>query len=287
MTAMKQVRNRLRCRILGLALAAFGGCLTALTCLTPSVAAAQSLEVIDLQYRTAQEVIPVLQPLLEPGGALSGSDYKLFVRASAANVTQLRKALAEIDRQPRQLLVSVRRATQQELQREDAGASGVIGNGQSAVTVHATEASAQRRNDRVASVQVLEGNSAYIATGESVPFVTAVIGSGGRRPWIASSTTYRDLNSGFLVTPRLSGGTSGGTSDEWVTLEIAQQAEQRSHSGNVETQQLSTQVSARLGEWMQLGGVNESSSSQRSGVLNRQYTTQSDERSIWVKVEAR
>lgn len=280
MTPMKRVRSGLRCRVLGLALAVFGGCLTALACLAPGAAVAQSLEIIDLQYRTAQEVIPVLEPLLESGGALTGTDYKLFVRASAANVTQLRKALAEIDRQPRQLLVSVRRTTQQELQREGAGASGVIGTGQSQATVHATDTSALRRNEGVASVQVLEGNSAYIATGQSVPFVTAVAGGGGRRPWIAASTTYRDLNSGFLVTPRISG--------ERVTLDIAQQAEQRStHSGNIETQQLSTQVSARLGEWMRLGGVSESSNSQRSGVLNRQYTTQGDERSIWVKVEER
>lgn len=270
MTAMKFVQTGLR----WLAVTAFSGCLMV------SAVLAQSLEIIDLKYRTAQEVIPVLQPLLESGGALSGTDYKLFVRASAANVAQLRKALAEIDRQPRQLLVSVRRATRQELQREGIGASGVIANGQSAVTVHATDASAQRRVDGVASVQVLEGSSAYIATGQSVPLVTAVAAGGGHKPWVAAATTYRDLSSGFLVTPRVSG--------ERVTLDISQQAQHRgTHSGNIETQQLSTQVDARLGEWMQLGGVDESSNSQRSGILNRQYATQSDERSIWVKVEDR
>lgn len=274
MTAMKFALTGLR----WLALAAFGGCLMV------SAVLAQSLEIVDLKHRTAQEVIPVLQPLLESGGALSGTDYKLFVRASAANVVQLRQALAEIDRQPRQLLVSVRRATQQELQREGVGVSGVIGNDKAAVTVHATDESAQRRNAGVASVQVLEGSSAFIATGESVPLVTAIAGSGGRRPWVAGATMYRDLSSGFLVTPRIAGGVSG----DRITLDIAQQAERRSdYSGNVETQQLSTQVSARLGEWMQLGSVNESSNSQRNGVLSRQYATQSDERSIWVKVESR
>lgn len=256
------------------AIAALCGCLMA------AMAQAQSLEIIDLKYRTAQQVIPVLQPLLESGGALSGADYKLFVRASAANVAQLKSALAQIDRQPRQLWVSVRRATQQELEREAIGASGVVGTGQSAVTIHATDASAQRRNDGIASVQVLEGNSAYIATGQSVPVVTAVVASGGRKPWVASSTSYRDLNSGFLVTPRVSG--------ERVTLDISQQAEHSSaRSGNIETQQLSTQVSARFGEWMQLGAVNESSGAQGGGILSHRYATQSDERSIWVKVEQR
>src|SRR5262245_11805836 len=96
---------------------------------------AQSLEVIDLKYRTAAEVIPVLQPWLEQGGALTGQDYKLFVRASAANVRQLRSALAQIDRKPNQLLVSVRRSTQQEMERERAQVSGTVGNHGSDVSV--------------------------------------------------------------------------------------------------------------------------------------------------------
>ena len=37
-----------------------------------STVRAQSLEVIDLHYRTAQDVIPVLQPLLGSGEALTG-----------------------------------------------------------------------------------------------------------------------------------------------------------------------------------------------------------------------
>jgi type II secretory pathway component GspD/PulD (secretin) len=80
-------------------------------CLIVSPVLAQSLEVIDLKYRTAAEVIPVLQPLVEQGGALTGQDYKLFVRAGAANLQQIRAALEQIDRKPNQLLVSVRRST--------------------------------------------------------------------------------------------------------------------------------------------------------------------------------
>ena len=41
-------------------------------CLIARPVLGQSLEVIDLQYRTAAEVIPVLQPLLEQGGVLTG-----------------------------------------------------------------------------------------------------------------------------------------------------------------------------------------------------------------------
>src|SRR5215510_8860489 len=105
-------------------------------CLIASPVMGQSLEVIDLKYRTAAEVIPVLQPLVEQGGALTGQDYKLFVRASPANLQQLRAALEQIDRKPNQLLVSVRRSTQQEVERERAQASAVVSNRGSAVAVN-------------------------------------------------------------------------------------------------------------------------------------------------------
>jgi len=49
---------------------------------------------------------------------------------------------------------------------------------------------------------------------------------------------------------------------------------------------LNTQVSGRLGAWMQLGGVSESSSRTDSGILSRSYGTGANELSIWVKVDA-
>lgn len=240
---------------------------------------AQGLEIIDLRYRTAPEVIPALQPLVEPGGAISGSDYKLFVRASPANVAQIKRALEQIDRQPRSLMVSVRRASRQTIERESADASVVIGNRGSSATVHATEGSSQREGSSISSVQVLEGASAFISTGQSIPFVTAVM-AGGRRSWVGTSTTYRDVNSGFLVTPRISA--------QRVTLDIEQQAEQvGANNQSIGTQRITTQTSGTLGEWISLGGVSESASSQSSGTLGRQYATQSDGVEVWVRVEER
>jgi len=251
---------------------------------------AQSLEIIDLHNRTAQEVIPVLQPILEPGGALSGQDYKLFVRASAANVAQLRAVLAQIDRPARQLFVSVRVGTAQEIERDQAAVSGTLQTGDasvsvnepprpsSGVTVQATSAASRSNGEGISSVQVMEGNAAFISTGTDVPVVTAVAGGGGRRPWVAGATEYRGLSSGFVVTPRVNGGQ--------VTLAIEQHSD-NVRGGAIETQQLTTQVAGALGTWILLGGVNESVASGGSTILGRQYATHSDARTIWVKVEAR
>ena len=80
-----------------------------------------------------------------------------------------------------------------------------------------------------------------------------------------------------MVTPRIRGNE--------VILEISQQDE-RVAQGNVQTQSLNTQVIGKLGSWMQLGGVSESSSSTSRGVLSRSYGTNNNELSIWVKVDA-
>ena len=247
------------------------------SCLMVTLAWAQALTVIDLKHRRAEEIIPVLQPLLEQGGALTGQDYKLFVRASPSNVAQLRSAIEQLDKQQRQMLVSVRRGTDRDIEREQASVSGTVGTDGSRVTVRGSDGTLRTQSSSVSSVQVLDGNAAFIATGTTVPIVTAVAVGGGRRPFVAGTVEHRDLQRGFMVTPRIRGNE--------VILEISQQDE-RVAGGNIQTQSLNTQVVGRLGSWIQLGGVSESSSSTRRGVLSRSYGTDSNELAIWVKVDA-
>lgn len=258
-------------------------------CLTAALAwAQQSLHIVELQHRTAEEVIPILQPLLEPGAAVSGQDYRLFIRTSSANAAQLRAALAQIDRPQRRLQVSVRRATQQQIERERVSASGTLRTGEAAVSageaarrssgvsIRATDESRRATAGGVSTVQVLEGASAYIATGTSTPVITVLAAGGGRRPWVAGSTAYRDVSSGFTVTPRVSG--------DQAVLEIAQRDDSLER-GQIATQRLTTQISAQLGEWTPVGGITQSTDSQHSGLLRRSYETRSEERLLWVKVE--
>jgi type II secretory pathway component GspD/PulD (secretin) len=70
--------------------------------------AQQALEIIPLRHRTVDQVLPVLQPLVEPGGALTGQSGQLIVRASPANLAEIKRALEAIDRPLRRLQISVR-----------------------------------------------------------------------------------------------------------------------------------------------------------------------------------
>jgi type II secretory pathway component GspD/PulD (secretin) len=243
-----------------------------------SIAAfAQSLEVIQLKHRTAQELIPALQPLIAQGGALSGQEYTLFVRTTGANLAEVRRVVAQLDRAPRQLLVSVRTATRQQIEREGIAVQGELSTEGSRAQVAGVDRKSHVESGSLASVAVLEGNSALINNGSSVPVVTAVAGGTGRRAWIAAQTEYRELPNGFLVTPRVNG--------ESVILDIQQRADSV-RGGTIETQQLQTQVSGRLGEWISLGGVNQTRTSSDRAIGARGYSTHSDDRSLWVKIDA-
>jgi hypothetical protein len=175
--------------------------------------AQQALEIIPLRHRTVEQVLPVLQPLLEPGATLSGSRGQLFLRASAANAAEIKRALGAIDRPARRLEISVRAERADEREQRVLGAAATAGSGGARVAIVAQESrgtAAERVDQRV---QVLEGSHARVG-------------------------------SGLEVVPRLAGRN--------VTLEVL-------------AQPVSTVVSARLGEWVEIG----------SGASGR----------IWVKVD--
>jgi hypothetical protein len=144
--------------------------------------AQQALEIIALRHRTVEQVLPVLQPLLEPGATLSGSRGQLFLRTSAANAADIKRALEAIDRPSRRLQISVRFDDAAERERRAVGASGSISNRGTNVDTHVdiTAAGSQRSaGERVDQrLQVLEGGRAFIFGGAT----------------------------GFEVLPRLAGG---------------------------------------------------------------------------------
>jgi type II secretory pathway component GspD/PulD (secretin) len=64
-----------------------------------TVQAQQSvLEVIDLKYRSAEQIVPMLKPLLAPGGTVSALQNRLIVRTTPQNLAELRKVRRFLNR---------------------------------------------------------------------------------------------------------------------------------------------------------------------------------------------
>ena len=71
-------------------------------------ARADEVEVISLKYRNFEQVAPILRPLVEPNGALTGMQSTLVIRSTRRNIEDIKRVLAAVDTLPRRLLISVR-----------------------------------------------------------------------------------------------------------------------------------------------------------------------------------
>src|SRR5512134_1454983 len=137
-----------------------------LVALTGAATAQYALEIVPLRHRTVEQVLPVLQPLVEPGGTLSGNRGQLFLRASPANVAEIKRALDAIDHPARRLQISVRFDDAGDRERRELGGSATVGSAGARVTVTAEDSrrfSGERVDQRV---QVLEGGRAFISSGQ-------------------------------------------------------------------------------------------------------------------------
>lgn len=256
------------------------------------LAGAQDLQVIELRHRLADELIPVLQPLLEPGAALTGMDSMLFVRTSPDNFEQLRAAVALLDRKPRQLLVTVGQGTVERDSGQSLRGTATIGDGDVQVGVNRPPADdpgvsvaiaqGSQRADLhdVSTVRMLEGSETYIAIGRSAPVTTTQVIPGRGGPAVVQSTDYREASTGFYATARVNG--------DLVTLELSprqQRWRNASADGRIDTAAVTTQVSGRLGEWMPIGGAEETSQRTDDGLLSHGRQREARRYSAWVKVE--
>lgn len=223
----------------------------AAACFASLSAAQYALEIIPLKHRSVEQVLPTLRPLLEPGGTLTGQANQLIVRASPANLADLRRALDAIDRPLRRLQISVRFDDALEASSQGIEASGRISNRGSRVEVQAQQSSS-RADERVDQrVQVLEG---------------------GRATLFSVQSMQQDLATGFEVVPRLSGHD--------VFLELAPQRE------TVESyQRAATSVAGRLGEWFELGAIGSDATREDRGIASASGARAAQSRRIWVKVE--
>lgn len=277
--------------------------LFALLLMLPLLAfAQQEMEIIPLKNRTVDQVLPVIRPLVEPGGALSGMNNQLILRASRKNREEIKQALAALDTPARQLVIRVTQNRDAAMQRSGAEAFGSVGNDHVRVTQPPTGVAAgggtvvirkgdsviggqvvETRSTRTASaaqsVQVVEGGRAFINVGQSIPLPMqqVVLGPGGAI--VTNTTVYRDIGQGFYAEPRLAG--------DRVMLEISPQFDTPGNAGygSVNTQRVSTTVSGRLGEWIELGGSGQQAGGTQRGNLSVGTSEVRDNRSVWLMVE--
>ncbi|MGH8454325.1 MAG: secretin N-terminal domain-containing protein, partial [Nevskiales bacterium] len=225
------------------------------------LAAETVFEIIELRYRTPEELLPVLRPLVEPEGTINATQNKLIVRAPRESLLELRKLVSQLDTAPRQLLVTVRQGGSRDSTTRAMGVAGkgkfgdvtvdappsvdptlpgiAVAGSRGAVELRGGTRESQGSNNDDQQLRVMDGREAVIYVGQAVPYTTKSVGPGG---FVTENTQLREVLTGFVVRPRLQG--------DQVTLDVSPQQESLDpgKGGAISVSRLSTSISGRLGE---------------------------------------
>ena len=262
------------------------------------------LEVIALKHRSAEEVLPVIRPLLDKGDTASGMNYQLILRTSPRNLEQIKKLLESIDIAPRRLKITVMQNVDSEtaarltevsgnvgLNRDariavpgsgdSSGLNVELGRGQDRLRTRVTSTRSLEDERNTQQLQVLEGNRALVHSGQSVPVPQRQVIQNQWGTQVIDSTQYQEVGSGFYVLPRISG--------DRVTLEISTQNDAlvpgSGDQPTVRVQQASSTVSGRLGEWLEVGGLGQQKNHEDSTLSTRGASRTREQRNVLIRVE--
>ena len=254
--------------------------------LSCSLAQAAS-DVIQLNFRMAQDVLPLAESVLGQEGRATAYGNQLIVNASTDKIAELRSVLEQIDTQPRRLLITVDTQGNQYNRERGYQADGTIGGRHGEIVIGQGEQqgrdqvriirnNTQSRDGSLRTVQALEGSAALVQVGQSVPQRSTTIGPYGQ---VQERTEYRSVNQGFYVTATVHG--------DIVQLEVNSQNDRRSQQyGNViDTQSTSSRVSGRLGEWINVSATSQDSNQRQDGFLQKRYSTGQEDSQLQIKVK--
>ncbi|MFN0313891.1 MAG: secretin N-terminal domain-containing protein [Burkholderiales bacterium] len=253
------------------------------------LAAGLEVSVLSLHYRSAEEVIPLLRPLLDGQSVVTGMNNRLVVKATPQQLHEIKEVLRAIDVRPRQLVISVRQASSAELEEEalsvgvrtKAGrnAEVVVGDApkREGVRVRARNARSTNADRAEQTVRVMEGRAALIQVGEAAPVRTQTLTQTPNGQRITRSTQYQTAARGFRVTPRITG--------DRVTLEIVAADDRFNEGGSTNVQRVATTASGTLGQWIEIGGIGEESQEEHSVILGSSKQIRRDRKRVLLKVE--
>jgi len=225
---------------------------------TTILAGGSNTAVIDLNNRSAEELIPLIKPHL-PRLSLSGRGFQLIARGSSDDLQNLKVMLEQLDKTVQRLRVTVDFTGGKYASDQGVSASGKVSNRDSQVTVKSYGTRNRDDGAQVQNILTLDGQPAFISSGVSVPVGRSQNYQNGRVLNRESNIQYRDVVTGIHVLPQLRG--------DQVTLYVStvRGAQSRQRYKVFNRQVAETVVRGQTGEWILIGGVSQTGASDSSG----------------------
>ncbi|WP_426417693.1 secretin N-terminal domain-containing protein [Aestuariirhabdus sp. LZHN29] len=252
---------------------------------SPSLLAEMETFTLDTQHQLASELVPTLRDLVAPGGTVTSFNNVLIIKTTADNYNQLRSVIDQLDTPIRQLLISVTQDERTARSRRAVRVDGSISAGDTEISVGDGDkdqisidyGTRSRQGKGTQTVRAMEGQPAFVQIGEQVP----VTSSNG---W-TTSTTYQSVVRGFYVTVRVREGFADVSIN--ARNDRLQNNGKQALNGNrsIDTQSASTRVQVKLGDWVTIGGLDESGRSNNQQINSRSSGTLNRSGGFYLKVD--
>ena len=257
-----------------------------------SFAAETIIEVITLYNRPASEIQPLISPMLEDTDRVMADGSNLIVKTTPERLNEIKKFINNLDTRLNNLIITViqsRHTTAEELNAAARVNLNIpiddLSKSSGRITGHYDRAKIQNANESTQTIRTLEGNSAYITVGKTYPIQNVQIyNSGYGYPAVSTSTEFIDATTGFAVTPRLT-EQHPISGEQQVILDVSPWSDNVNVQGQIESQNVQSTIKINLGQWVELGGIDEESHSSANGNLATIRQTNQNRAHILVKVD--
>ncbi|QPJ63581.1 MAG: type II and III secretion system protein [Candidatus Nitronauta litoralis] len=249
----------------------------------------------------ASEIIPVIEPLLQGNGTVTGMNDQLIVRSSPQNLQMIQGLLTQLDTRLRNLRITVRQGLSGKRERSSVdvganipfgggrgrvvippanrgggGVTGTIGGNRGVVSGTIGENSRTLDERHTQQVTTLEGRPATIYISQRIPVQTTVTQGVGPFSTRSQSTSFEDVPTGFSVLPKVNG--------DIVTLEINPTVSKLNARG-IQVQEVQTTASGKIGEWIEIGGLLTHTNRSNNRISGSSQSRSHENRSVFFKVE--
>ncbi len=252
----------------------------------PSVTFGESIvEVIPVYNRPASEIQPLLESLLESTDQIVANGDNIILKTTPERLQAVTNIIRKLDNPLRNLQITVIQSREITADQLNAGLSVRLNTplsnpaqSRGNLSGYYNQFQGNNNSQNTQTIRALEGVPAQIKVGSVVPVSTyQTYRDGYGYPYENRSTQFVEATTGFEVTPRLVG--------QQVALDVSPWSGRFDARGQIQTQETNTSIRANLGEWVEIGDVEESGQSSGNGVLSANRQSVQNNLLILVKVD--
>jgi len=259
-------------------------------CFSLSAFSALEFKIITLQHRFAEDILPIIKPLVDSEGTVTAMQNNIIIRTSPENMAEIEQIIARLDTARQNLKITVSRQNNLASGKERAEVSGrkrignvVVGtnnrphNTKDGVNINIENKQSNINNSSNQFINVLDGERAFILVGQAIPYTQEWVTLTQRYISVQRTTEFISINTGFAVRPRSAGNQ--------IELEITPRFAQLNQNGFLDFETLTTVVRVNRGDWVDLGGIMQQKDDVSRAILSWQASNQSLNSQLLIHVE--